>query len=128
MSDLLYLLHREHTNIGKLSMAWERPTGQFATTRILADDIVSRDGLRASPMQVVARCRDHSRLEEESFFPAARRSLTGSDWRDIEREFTDPGDPLFASGTSEHFMRPRFEVLQNDAAHGQRRQERMTAA
>lgn len=88
------------------------------TRRILADDIVSRDDLRASLMQFVERYRDHIRLEEELFFPAARRALTDADWQDIEREFTDPGDPLFASGASEHFMRLRFEIFQNDAAYG----------
>jgi len=88
------------------------------TKRILADETVSRDVFRQSVMSFVEKYRDHIRLEEELFFPAARRALTEADWEEIKSDFTDPGDPLFGSEASEHFMRLRFEIFQNDGAYG----------
>lgn len=87
------------------------------TRRILADEMVSRDAFRQSGMLFVEKYRDHIRLEEETFFPAARKALTELDWEEIENDFSDPGDPLFASEESDRFMRLRFEIFQNDGGY-----------
>lgn len=183
MTDVLRILHQEHTNLGKLLKILERRfaelaaadannlelirdifeycqnfpdachhpkedlilkklkvrdpeaaarigdlTGEHAELRektnslaqtvssMLADGTVSRDAVQESAQAFIETYWRHMALEEEQFFPAARRALTESDWRDIEHEINDPDDPLFSPHVAERFSRLRYEIFDVDGA------------
>jgi hemerythrin-like domain-containing protein len=47
--------------------------------------------------------RHHIMMEEQSFFPAAQRALTGEDWRKLAERLKPAADPLFDRREDERF-------------------------
>lgn len=93
-------------------------TDRFAASvdRMLADETIARDAVRAEANEFIQAYWRHMRLEEEHFFPAARRALTDQDWQDIAVELADPEDPLFSDRTAERYWRLRYEIFEADGA------------
>lgn len=58
--------------------------------------------------------REHMRLEDEHFFPAAEQSLAPKDWADIEAIWLDPFDPVFTARADAHYRRLRRALLSTE--------------
>jgi len=55
--------------------------------------------------------RDHIRMEEDRFFPAAERLLTEADWRELEAQIGTAADPLLGGRAGARFERLRQAIL-----------------
>ena len=78
---------------------------------VLLDLEVTRDDFHDMARDFVRRYRDHMRKEEETFLPAAARSLTPGDLADIETQIEGRGDPLFGTEQSARYDALRKKIL-----------------
>ena len=58
--------------------------------------------------------REHMRLEDEHFFPAAEQALTSQDWADIEAMWLGPFDPVFEGRADAYYRRLRQKLLSTE--------------
>lgn len=84
-------------------------------------DLASESGFTEAANGFIRAMRSHMKSEDETFFPAVERSLTPTDWDEIDFQVFDQSDPLFST-TVEH----RFEALRNHIheANAARQEER----
>ncbi len=88
-------------------------TRRFADTlqEVLLDLEVTRDDFHQMARDFVTRYRDHMRKEEETFLPAADKSLTPEDLADIESQIEGRDDPLFGADQGARFEALRKKIL-----------------
>ena len=99
-------LHRD------LKEATERFT--VALDQVLAEQEVSREAVTALGHDFIARQRAHMRMENETFFPAAQRSLTEADWEEIDAAVEQSSDPLFGPRVAQECAALHAHLLQWD--------------
>ena len=58
----------------------------------------------------------HMGAEDSALFPAARSSLTSTDWANIALVLGAPDDPLFGPRLQEFYRRLQQEIMASDAA------------
>lgn len=59
----------------------------------------------------LAEYRNHMRWENESFFPAAERILTASDWRELAGRIEDQDDPIFGPAVTSDYNRLYARIM-----------------
>ncbi|WP_119165538.1 hemerythrin domain-containing protein [Algihabitans albus] len=106
-------LEREHI---RLKGVTERFT--TALENVLAEQEVSREAFTDLGRDFVAQQRAHMRTEDETFFPAAERSLTAQDWAEVEASMTQVGDPLFGPRVAQECAALHEHLLQWDRESG----------
>ena len=99
-------LMREHDDLGLLT---EDLMEIFENHR--ADNDVGRARMVARSRDYLKVYREHIRIEEEFFLPAAERHLTLEDLEDAELAFPNPADPLFPTSEQELYSELRSEIL-----------------
>lgn len=79
---------------------------------VLRDAEVPREAFDGVAREFIERHRQHMRMEEEVFLPAAERSLTAEDWAAIGAKSAAYEDPVFGPAESEeHYVALRQELL-----------------
>ena len=97
-------LRQEHAKLAGL-------TEQFAKSLVAVEQDIpmERHDLTDAAKAFLKGYRLHIMMEEKHFFPAAQRSLTPEDWRQLSAELGDVEDPLF-----DHREDERFDALYDD--------------
>lgn len=54
----------------------------------------------------------HMNMEEQTFFPAAERSLSPADWEELKQRMTRDEDPLFGEKVGERFERLHKKIME----------------
>lgn len=78
----------------------------------LQEDVeVPRDAIHRVISRFIDSEREHMKMEEETFFPAALSSLTPEDWEAIDARITDRADPLFGYEVEKQFENLSEHIL-----------------
>jgi hemerythrin-like domain-containing protein len=119
--DLIFSRLRERDpaaaeRIGDLQKAHEQLAARLhdaaAGMRAVLDEVeVSRDAVVRWASDFIDQQRQHIRMEESAFFPAAERILTAKDWSDLTAQMTKADDPLFGAQVSARFEQLRETIL-----------------
>lgn len=75
------------------------------------DAVISRDAVVSAARGFVEAERQHMRMEEERFFPLARRKLEEGDWAAIEERLSKEHDPLFGERVEQDYAALRERLL-----------------
>lgn len=78
---------------------------------LFSDGVMLRDSVAGSARSFIEAERQHMKMEEEHFFPAAEQALAGEDWQTIEDHLQSERDPLFAESVEERFKVLRERIL-----------------
>jgi hemerythrin-like domain-containing protein len=87
-----------------------------ATHQVLQDASMPRQTYIELLTDFAAKLRQHIRMEEEAFFPAAAQSLDGTDWAALDSEASDPPDPLAGDPVELRFAALRKNLESWDVA------------
>ena len=79
---------------------------------VLSDGEGLRQNVGNAVREFIAHERRHMTMEDEQFFPSARKALNKKDWDDIVSAVDDRRDPLFSEATEDRFARVREYILQ----------------
>jgi hemerythrin-like domain-containing protein len=119
--DLIFAKLRERDpaaaeRIGDLRKAHEqlaaRTREAAAGVRAVLDEAeVSRDAVVRWASGFIDQQREHMKMEESTFFPAAERALTAKDWSDLAALMTREDDPLFGVQVGASFEQLRQTIL-----------------
>ncbi len=104
--DAIGDLMKEHDDLGLLT---EDVMEIFENHR--ADNGIGRARMVARSRDYLKVYREHIRIEEEFFLPAAERYLTVEDLEDVELSSPNPDDPLFPASEQELYRELRSEIL-----------------
>lgn len=104
--DAIGDLMKEHDDLGLLT---EDVMEIFENHR--ADNGIGRARMVARSRDYLKVYREHIRIEEEFFLPAAERYLTAEDFEDVELSSPNPTDPLFPASEQELYRELRSEIL-----------------
>ena len=104
-------IEQEHADL-------EKQTRQFAQAidRALQGEELSRQWLAHMGQDLIDRLHRHMRAEETTLFPAARSSLTSTDWANIALVLGAPDDPLFGPRLREFYRCLQQEIMASEAA------------
>lgn len=102
-------LEKEHDELAGLTRKLAS-----AVSRVLAEEELPRAYVMSLAQEFVGRYRQHIKMEEQLFFPAAERALTAQDWSEIDARVTDHVDPLFGPEVMEKFQSLRDYVYELD--------------
>jgi len=104
-------IEQEHADL-------EKRTRQFAQAidRALQGEELPLQWLLQMGQDLIDHLRRHMRAEETTLFPAARRSLTSTDWANIALVLGAPDDPLFGPRLREFYRRLQQEIMASEAA------------
>jgi hemerythrin-like domain-containing protein len=105
LSERFEVLAGQHRELSALTQGFSETVDS-----VLADFAVPRAELVDRGRRFVRRYRDHMRLEDEEFFPEAKKHLDFADWGTIDAEFDAPNDPLFGASAQARFERLRAEI------------------
>ena len=103
-------LEREHEELASLTRKLAS-----AVSRVLAEEELPRAYVMSLAQEFVGRYRQHIKMEEQLFFPAAERALTPEDWSEIDARVADHVDPLFGREVMEKFKSLRDDVYALDS-------------
>jgi hemerythrin-like domain-containing protein len=78
---------------------------------VLDEAKVSRDAVVRWATGFIDQQREHMRMEESIFFPAAEKALTAKDWSDLAALMTRADDPLFGVQVGARFEQLRKMIL-----------------
>lgn len=95
----------------------EKQTRQFAQAidRALQGEELPLQWLVHMGQNMIDRQRCHMAAEETTLFPAARSSLTPTDWANIALVLGAPDDPLFGPRTREFFRCLHQDIMASEA-------------
>lgn len=99
-------LEAEHRHLTELTHRFSN-----ALHSILRDAEVPRDAFNEVAREFIEHQRQHMGMEEAVFLPAAERTLTASDWAEIDAQMTKREDPVFGPEGEERFRTLRKEIL-----------------
>jgi hemerythrin-like domain-containing protein len=96
----------------------EKQTRQFAQAvdRALQGEEVPRQWLAHLGRNLIDRLHRHMSAEERTLFPAARSSLTSTDWANIALVLGAPDDPLFGPRLREFYRCLHRRIMGAEAA------------
>ena len=99
-------LSREHEELGARSR-------DFATSlhAVLNEREISRKAFAQRARRFIELQRQHIKMEETSFFPAAEKTLVAEDWADLKARMTTGDDPLFGDNVGAKFDHLRQMIL-----------------
>ena len=106
MAEPLKGLITEHTELARLTENLSR-----AIRESRQDGPASSDRLVSPLTQFLEYYRHHMLMEEQQFFPAARRMLSPENFEEIDFTLFDQADPLFNREVEERFVELRKEIL-----------------
>lgn len=123
--DLIFaaLQHRDPTaaeSVGDLRAEHEalgEATRRLAAAvrQVLNEAEVPRDAVQQAATTFLSFYRRHIAMEEERFFPAAKKALTPTDWEEIESQLSERQDPLFGREPEDRFAALRQNILDWEA-------------
>ncbi|MEQ8228527.1 MAG: hemerythrin domain-containing protein [Rhodospirillales bacterium] len=100
-------LHIEHEKLGRLTRRFAA-----AVRNVMQDETLPRDWFVGVASDYLSFQRNHMQMEEVVFFPAAFKTLTDSDWKEISNIQKRDSDPVFESESPvDKFHRLREEIL-----------------
>jgi hemerythrin-like domain-containing protein len=104
-------IEQEHANL-------EKRTRQLALAvdRALQGEEVPRQLLADRGWDLIGHLRRHMAAEETTLFPAARSSLTSTDWANIALALGAPDDPLFGPRLREFYRCLHQDIMSSEAA------------
>jgi hemerythrin-like domain-containing protein len=104
-------IEQEHADL-------EKQTRQFAQAidRALQGEELPLQWLVRMGQDLIDRLHRHMRAEETTLFPAARSSLTSTDWANIALVLGAPDDPLFGPRLREFYRCLQQEIMASEAA------------
>jgi hemerythrin-like domain-containing protein len=115
--DLIFAKLRERDpaaaeKIGDLRKAHEQLAARArevaaGVRAVLDEEEVSRDAIVRWASDFIDQQREHMKIEESTFFPAAERILTAKDWSDLTALMTRADDPLFGVQVGARFEQLR---------------------
>ena len=112
-------LTREHSKgASRLRKAAE------AIALVLSDEEILREKVSAAVREFITHERRHIAMEDDKFFPAARKALKAQDWRDLAAAQDRHNDPLFSDGAEDRFARVREYILRLEEDAEAERNER----
>lgn len=82
----------------------------YALKMVLQEETASRDWVGTSARNFLNAYRAHMKLEDEQFFPAAERTLTKEDWKEIDSKYESLEDPLFDRREESRFESLRLYI------------------
>ena len=88
-----------------------------AVRRVLSEEELPRAYVMSLAQEFAGRYRQHIKMEEQLFFPAAERALSSEDWCEIDARVADRVDPLFGPEVMERFQSLRDYVYQLDSGY-----------
>ena len=100
-------LPEEHAELARKTTALAGMVRQ-----ILMQAEVSREEFEHVARDYIESQRQHMRMEQERFVPAALEALLPEDWVEIDVQITDPEDPIFGTAREERFEALRTEILE----------------
>jgi len=103
-------LRAEHEALGKAT----RRLGDMVD-RVLNEGEVPRDEVQQTAGTFLSFYRRHIAMEEEQFFPAAKKALTQADWEEIEGQLSERHDPIFGREPEDRFAALRQDILEWEA-------------
>lgn len=119
--DLVFAKLRERDRaaaekVGDLKRAHEqlaaRTRDAAAGVRAVLDEAeVSRDAVVRWASDFIDQQREHMKMEESIFFPAAEKALTAKDWSDLAALMTRADDPVFGVQVGARFEQLRKMIL-----------------
>jgi hemerythrin-like domain-containing protein len=86
-----------------------------AVERVLGDHDLVREAIGEIIRDFITHERQHMKMEEQIFFPAALDALQSTDWADIALKFADRCDPLNGPDLEQKFGMLRREILEMEA-------------
>ena len=94
--------------VGDLELEHQATTGEVAAFKEVAEAVLREAELPRGILEEKARNfidkeRAHIAMEEQLFFPAARKALTPEDWAAVSGELTLGKDPLFSNDSKVEF-------------------------
>lgn len=89
-----------------------------AVQNVLLELNVPRDAVLKVAREFLDAYREHIRIEEAAFFPAALAALSEEDWRELDAQAKDSEDPIFGGAKSGRFEKLRDDVLAWDQGEG----------
>jgi hemerythrin-like domain-containing protein len=104
-------IEQEHADL-------EKQTRQFAQAidRALQGEDLPLHRLVQMGQDLIDHLHRHMRAEETTLFPAARSSLTSTDWANIALVLGAPDDPLFGPRLREFYRCLQQEIMASEAA------------
>lgn len=91
-------LEAEHANLHDRTLQLA-----LAVRNIRQDQTLPRDWLAEIAQEFLDAMRCHMQMEEVVFFPAAERSLTDEDWKQVDARVFDKQDPVFDAHAEERY-------------------------
>lgn len=86
-----------------------------AVRQVLNEAEVPRDAVQQTAAAFLSFYRRHIAIEEERFFPAAKKALTSADWEAIEGQLSERQDPIFGREPEGRFAALRQDILEWEA-------------
>jgi hemerythrin-like domain-containing protein len=86
-----------------------------AVERVLSDQDLFRETVDQVIRDFIDHERQHMKLEEQIFFPAALNALRPKDWADIALKLADRHDPLYEPSLEQKFNMLRRKILEIEA-------------
>jgi len=99
-------LKKEHDKL--LALTWRFST---AVSNVIDDEQLPRDWFMDVANNFLSFSRNHMQMEEVVFFPAARKTLTDEDWKDLQESFENVEDPLFGEQKQEKYISLYQEIM-----------------
>ncbi len=110
-------------DLGEEHINESRYLKQFAETvrNVLANVEVPRETFRNNVRDFIDNEREHMRMEEEKFFPVAKRVLSDADWDELNTRLVSSTDPLFDKSEKDRFGRLYERILRWENENQQER-------
>ncbi|NQU60372.1 MAG: hemerythrin domain-containing protein [Rhodospirillales bacterium] len=99
-------LKKEHDKL--VALTWRFST---AVSNVIDDEQLPRDWFMDVANNFLSFSRNHMQMEEVLFFPAARKTLTDEDWKDLEETVENVEDPLFGKQKQEKYQGLYQEIM-----------------
>lgn len=99
-------LKKEHDKL--LALTWRFST---AVSNVIDDEQLPRDWFMDVANNFLSFSRNHMQMEEVVFFPAARKTLTDEDWKDLQESVENVEDPLFGEQKQEKYISLYQEII-----------------
>ena len=86
-----------------------------AVERVLSDQDLVREDVDRIIRDFIGHERQHMKVEEQIFFPAALNALRPKDWADVALKLADRRDPLSEPDLERKFNMLRRKILEIEA-------------
>lgn len=99
-------LEKEHQKLS--SLTWRFST---AVSNVLEDEQLPREWFLDVANDFLRFSRNHIQMEEVLFFPAAQKTLTEEDWKELDEASENVEDPLFGKDKQDKYQALYREIM-----------------